>query len=93
MIINPVYNEIWEPWVFSTCLEKLVEKFKTFLAKVIAKHFEAHKSLILTKSLSKESKTHIVDLIVSHVKMNETLVNSNSLSNGLSSVIWALVVC
>jgi hypothetical protein len=92
MVINPIHNEIWEPRVFSTGLEKFVKQFEAFLSEVISKDFEAHESLILRKSLSKQSQTHVVDLIVRHVQMNKTFVDSNSLCNSLGSVVAAFII-
>ena len=83
VIVYPVDNEVWEPWVFSSCLEKFVEKFKAFLPEVISKYFETHKRLILRKSLSEQSQAHIVDLIVCHVQVDQTLIDCNGLSNCL----------
>jgi hypothetical protein len=92
MVINPIHNEIWEPRVFSTGLEKFVKQFEAFLSEVISKDFEAHESLILRKSLSEQSQTHVVDLIVRHVQMDKTFVDSNSLCNSLGSVVAAFII-
>lgn len=92
VIINPVYNEVWEPWVLSANLEQFIEKLETLLTKVIAKDLKAHQSLILRKCLGKQSEAHIVDLIICHVEMNQAPINSYGLSDSLRSVITALVV-
>ena len=42
VIINPVHDKVWEPWIFSTSLEKLVKEFKAFLSEIISKYLEAH---------------------------------------------------
>lgn len=42
VIVNPVNNEVREPWILSTDLEKFVEKFETFLTEVVTENFEAH---------------------------------------------------
>ena len=92
MVINPIHNEIWEPRVFSSSLEKFIKQFEAFLSEVISKDFEAHESLILRKSLSEQSQTHVVDLIVSHIQMNKTFVDSNGLCNSLGSIVTAFII-
>jgi hypothetical protein len=47
VIVHPIYNKVWEPRIFTTCLEKFVEKLEAFLSKVVSKYLETHESLIL----------------------------------------------
>ena len=47
VIIDPVYNKVWEPWVLTTDLEQFIEKLEALLTKVISKDLEAHQGLIL----------------------------------------------
>lgn len=67
MVIYPIDNEIWEPWILSASLEEFIEQLEALLSKVIAKYLETHQCLVLWESLSKEGKTHIIDLVIAHV--------------------------
>jgi hypothetical protein len=42
VVVDPIYNKIWEPRVFSRSLEQLIEELKAFLPKVISEKLEAH---------------------------------------------------
>ena len=42
VIVYPVNNEVWEPWVLPTDLEKFIEKLEALLSEVVAENFEAH---------------------------------------------------
>lgn len=42
VVIYPVDDEVGEPRVLSSGLEKLIEQLKTLLAEVVAKDFETH---------------------------------------------------
>jgi hypothetical protein len=47
VVIYPIDDEIWEPWILSASLEELVEQLETFLSKVVAKYLETHQCLVL----------------------------------------------
>ena len=53
VVIDPVHDKVWEPWVFPSSLEQFIEKLEAFLAKIISENFEAHKGLILRECLGK----------------------------------------
>ena len=87
VIINPVDDEVWEPWIFSASLKQLVEELQALLSKVVAEDLEAHEGLILAESLGKQSESKVINLIVSHVQVDQTLVDGNSLSDGLCTIV------
>ena len=42
MVIDPVHNEVREPRILSSGLEKFVEQLQALLSEVVAEDFEAH---------------------------------------------------
>ena len=67
VIVNPIHDEVSEPWVLSFGLKKSIEELEALLAKVVSEHLEGHQSLVLSKRLSEPRQAQIVYVIVSHV--------------------------
>ena len=40
VVVNPINDEVREPWVLSFGLEQSTEELKAFLAKVVSEHLE-----------------------------------------------------
>ena len=74
MIVDPVHDEIGEPWSFTGCLEQFVKQLQRFLTEVVAKYFEAHESRVMEETLGQKCQPIVLNVIIGEIEMYQRLV-------------------
>lgn len=92
MVINPVDNEVGEPWVLTLWFKQSTEQFETVLSEVVSENLEWHQSLVLFKRLGEQSQAEILDVVVGHINVDKTLIDRNGLSDSFSTIVWTLII-